>query len=104
MVYNPVVIYYNELDTYILEPHNRENDVGERSDLLDVSHLANREIYLHPRPCSHGRAHYWLHVDVKLMLFGIWWRYSCHGLSQGLIGCKKQHRASEQRSDREYDE
>lgn len=71
--------------TYILEPHNGENDVGERSDLLDVSHLANRQIYLHPCARLHSRAHYRLHVDVQLVLLGIRRRYARHSLPQGWI-------------------
>lgn len=68
------------LYTYVLEPHNGEDDVGERSNLLDVSHLADREIYLHPRPRLHSRAHYRLHIDVELMLLSIRRRYARHSL------------------------
>lgn len=64
--------------TYILEPHDGENDVGKRRDLLDISHLADREIYLYPRPRLHSRAHYWLHIDVELMLLGFRRRYARH--------------------------
>lgn len=72
--------------TYILEPHNGENDVGERSDLLDVSHLANRQIDLHPCARFHSRAHYRLHVDVELMLLRIRRRYARHSFPQRRVG------------------
>lgn len=71
----------NRRYTYILEPHNGENDVGERSDLLDVSHLANGEIYLYSRARFHRRAHYGLYVDVELVLLGFWRRYARHSFS-----------------------
>lgn len=74
------------MQTYILEPHDGEDDVGEGGDLLDVPNLADSEIDLDPCSCSKSRSHSRLHVDEQLVLLRLWWRDTRHCFPQRWVG------------------